>query len=756
MFGDRVQRALESEARRCLAAALAPVPGSKALLVDDTLFDTRLSVARPLDLFTDATFLREHGVRVVSPLSSYSSRSKTDILAQQFVVVLIRGTNAAAARHAVTAIRQTREHAEALARDGALMESDDIKSDLQRSVKAKKEDAPKCLIMTTPRRSLLVERVLRMANITDIPAAVLPLGFLPFDADLITLDWPDAYRQVVLDGDNSAILGAASALSSLTAVLNVDFSVIRTAGVAAAAVAEELLETHGQTYVRRSTSAASSTISSPSQSRAASQNFLPSDAFILPESAGHPSRSRSSGAAPSITHSISRSPLGRPVTLIIVDRGVDMVSPMLTQWTYEGLLDEAVGLHNNVLDLPVSSVVSEDAISILQEAPNAPNTVRKRLRGDVDRIFAQLRDLNYWAAARQIGSIASSVRAYYDRRPTRETAEISQVKDYVAGLREVKTEHASATTHTAIAAEISARTFDSLDFKRRFEVERELIEGATGIGRRVYVTDSIARGESLSHIIRLCCLWSITSGGIDAEELEIVKREIMANFGLGVLSLLANLERAGLLKRSTREATTNNLGWIPIPRLPTSVNSVIGSNKSASTASIGTSKSGDLAQARARMGDYSWQFARAALRLVTDFDPEREVLPGTAAAVAAPYSGYTPLSVRLVEAALSDEGWSALPHVSSHNSLLPPGHATLEHHRTVQDKTHESPALATKKDDRFDAIVLVVGGLVRAEASAIRLAAKAVGVRAIIATTAVMGPDEFVLSFGDRTIGKSI
>jgi vacuolar protein sorting-associated protein 33A len=45
-------------------------------------------------------------------------------------------------------------------------------------------------------------------------------------------------------------------------------------------------------------------------------------------------------------------PTGPPETsdkidsLIILDRGVDMITPLLTQLTYEGLVDELIGIKN--------------------------------------------------------------------------------------------------------------------------------------------------------------------------------------------------------------------------------------------------------------------------------------------------------------------------------------------------------------------------------------------------------------------------
>lgn len=742
MFADRVQRLLESDARQAFAAALSPVPGPKGILVDDTLFDSRLSVARPLDLFADATFLREHGIRAIAPLSTHASRAVTELLAHPSVVIIVRGANATAARHAVTAIRLARQRSSTQnsTSDPSDQKSSKTKSSVKQSVST--DNCPKFLVLSTPRKSLIIEKVLRSAALTDVPIAPLPLGFLPFDADLVTLDWPNAYRQVVLDGDNSAILASASALFSLARVLNLDFATIRSAGAAATAVAEELQQTHGQTYPRRintSSQPSSSPSSSSSSTHTSGQEyFMPNDAFTTEDQL---SEELDKFTLANITE---RGSNPHPVKLLIIDRGVDVVSPVLMQWTYEGLLDEAVGLRNNVMDLPISSIVSEDAMNILNAGPNAPGTVQKRLRGDVDKIFAQLRDLNYWTAVRQIGTVASTVREYYDRRPTRETSEISQMKDYVKGLREVKSEHMSAAAHTAIASEISARTFDSYEFKRRFELEREMIEGSTATGRRIFITDAIAKGESLSQILRLCCLWSVTSGGIDLEDLIFVKREILANFGLGVLPLLANLERARMLVRCNRESPGSNLGWIPLPRLGLTGDASANPGKRSGQPGSGGD---DVTKQRPRGSEYSWQFARAALRLVTEFDPEKEVKVGTAAAVAAPYSGYTPLTVRLIETGLSNEGWANLPPVVTHTSLLPPGHATVEHRRALHDRG-ESDEL--KSDELVDAVVHFVGGIVRAEASAVRMAARALGLKLIIATTSVLSSDEFVLGLDDR------
>eukprot|EP00178_Gracilaria_changii_P008969 TRINITY_DN266_c0_g1_i3.p1 TRINITY_DN266_c0_g1~~TRINITY_DN266_c0_g1_i3.p1 ORF type:complete len:752 (-),score=93.75 TRINITY_DN266_c0_g1_i3:2811-5066(-) len=750
MLPEIAQRTLESEARRAFASSLSSLPGAKSLLVDPLLYDAQLSLARPLELFSDTTFLREHGIRYVAPIESSPSVTMQKALAQPAIVAVIRAVNAAAARHMVQLILNVRQAAETAP-------TSSTSSNNSVETTAKQSASTKFLILTTPRRSKIVEKVFTRAALSDIPISVLPFGFFPFDGNLVTLDWPQAFRQIVLDGDNSAILATSAALSSMAKTLNLEFATIRSAGAAAAAVAEELLETHGQMYSvhHNSDSLPSSVQSSP----AVSTRHLSASAFadhqklaLLDSKSAStsvlPSNPNDESQMPTLAEVVEKSSKLRAVNLVIVDRGCDLVSPLLTQGTYEGLLDEAIGLHNNIIDLPISSIVSEDAMELLRSKNNTPSTTvtaRKRLRADIDPVFGQLRDLSFSAAFSQIGTVANSLQEFYDSRPNRDTFEMGKLQNWMQGLPGATSDHSLAAIHTALGYEVAARTFNSYEFRQRFEMEREMIEDGNTIPRCTYITDAIARGASLTHVLRLCCLWSATTSGIDSNDFDFVRKEILAIFGLGVMPLLANLERAGLLVRSLREPPRNNLGWI-FPNfggghteryIPSETGSTTGSVRSFSTSASDESK-----RSRSRSAEYSWQFARRALQLITELDQDRPAHPGTRAAVATAYSGYTPLSVRLVEAGLSEEGWGSLPHILSHMSLLPPGHTTLEHRREE----------IRRDEDGFDAVIVFVGGITRAEATAVRMASKASGMKALIATTAVLGPDEFMLSLDESLI----
>lgn len=125
--------------------------------------------------------------------------------------------------------------------------------------------------------------------------------------------------------------------------------------------------------------------------------------------------------------------------LIILDRRVDLVTPLLTQLTYEGLIDELIGIKNckrfhevlihaklelthgrvahvelpvSLLTPPAASNTSSSTAPSGSAAPAPTNALTKEkkkkhhLTPATDPLFAELRDLNFSAVGKKLNSIA--------------------------------------------------------------------------------------------------------------------------------------------------------------------------------------------------------------------------------------------------------------------------------------------------------------------------------------------------------------
>jgi hypothetical protein len=137
---------------------------------------------------------------------------------------------------------------------------------------------------------------------------------------------------------------------------------------------------------------------------------------------------------------------GKFDSLIIIDRRVDMITPMLTQLTYEGLIDEFLSIKNCMLsvicipirrtiDLILPAHVLLPATLVTPPAPgpatgqaststSALNTTpvqaekkkKYQLSSSTDSLFGELRDLNFAVIGAKLSSVAHRLDSDYQVR----------------------------------------------------------------------------------------------------------------------------------------------------------------------------------------------------------------------------------------------------------------------------------------------------------------------------------------------------
>src|SRR6266511_238322 len=180
-------------------------------------------------------------------------------------------------------------------------------------------------------------------------------------------------------------------------------------------------------------------------------------------------------------------------SLIILDRRVDMITPLLTQLTYQGLIDELIGIKNyetfphnvnEILYLTTAVAHTELPLSLLQPpAPvvsNAPssssppvnvipvvsvkkeNKKKYHLSAATDPLFAELRDVNFSSIGKRLNSVARRldedykvcrVLLYIDvtlifSQTNLTTKTVAQLRDFVGKLGGLQTEHQSLRLRT--------------------------------------------------------------------------------------------------------------------------------------------------------------------------------------------------------------------------------------------------------------------------------------------------------------------
>jgi hypothetical protein len=397
----------------------------------------------------------------------------------------------------------------------------------------------------------------------DVSVEELPLYFIPLEQDLLSLELQDSFSDLYLRKDPTCIHTAARALMQMQ----------RKHGLFPRIIGK-------------------------------GDNAHRLMALLL--------RMRAEAAAeePEDSSRIGTMPSSFIESLILIDREVDFGTVLLTQLTYEGLIDELYGIKDNQADLDISIVGPPPG----QQNPSAPiarGMKRKVLLDSSDKLYEQLRDANFATVGPVLNKVARRLESDFDSRHTAKST--SELRDFVTKLPGFQAEQQSLKIHTGLAEDIMKQTRSDL-FTRALQVQQNLVAGSEPTLQHDSIEELIARDAPLPMVLRLLCLESCVTNGLKPKDLEHFRRLILHAYGYQHLLTLDSLAKIGLL----------------IPRQGSGFPAIPGTGNNPSNAS--TTKT-------------NYAYLRKSLRLI--YDDVNETSPDDIAYV---YSGYAPLSVRLVQA----------------------------------------------------------------------------------------------------------
>ncbi|XP_064612161.1 vacuolar protein sorting-associated protein 33A-like [Liolophura sinensis] len=346
-------------------------------------------------------------------------------------------------------------------------------------------------IIFVPRKSLLCEKRLKEAGVYGTFANVeeFNLELIPFDNDLLSMEMKESFRECYLENDHTTMFYAARSLMTLQALYGT-IPNIHGKGDCARQVVDMMLRM----------------------------------------------RREMAGREPQIPPQIDN--------LLILDRNVDLLTPLLSQLTYEGLIDEIFGLSNTSVKLPPEkfnrSNQKEGGVT-----PEVSTEPKKFILNSSDELYADLRDKNFNAVGAVVSKKAKAITAQFDERHTAKT--VSEMKTFVSKLPHLQGARQSLATHTSIA-ELIKEVTNTDQFMDTLRCQQEFINGIETDKPHSYVEDCIAKEESIVKVLRLVCIQSYCNNGLKPKVLEYYKREILQTYGFEHLITIMNLEKAGLIR----------------------------------------------------------------------------------------------------------------------------------------------------------------------------------------------------------------
>uniref|UniRef100_A0A671QC31 Vacuolar protein sorting-associated protein 33A n=1 Tax=Sinocyclocheilus anshuiensis TaxID=1608454 RepID=A0A671QC31_9TELE len=213
-------------------------------------------------------------------------------------------------------------------------------------------------ILFVPRRSLLCEQRLKekgvLNSFTNIDEYILDL--IPYDGDLLSMESESSFRECYLENDQTSLYNAAKGLMTLQALYGT-IPQIFGKGECARHVANMMLRMK--------------------------REFAGSHTQILPVFD----------------------------TLLLLDRNVDLLTPLATQLTYEGLIDEIFGITNGYVKLPPEKFAQKKQGEGGKDLPTEP---KKLQLNSAEELYAEIRDKNFNAVGVALSKKAKIISAAFE------------------------------------------------------------------------------------------------------------------------------------------------------------------------------------------------------------------------------------------------------------------------------------------------------------------------------------------------------
>ncbi|XP_063433464.1 vacuolar protein sorting-associated protein 33B-like [Mytilus trossulus] len=369
--------------------------------------------------------------------------------------------------------------------------------------------------------------------------------------------------------------------------------------------------------------------------------------------------------------------------LILIDRDVDFVTPLCSQLTYEGLLDDTFGISCGYIEFG-KDVTGKDQST-------------KLLLSSEDQIFDEVRNRHFSNVFEYLSSKAKSLQTEFDQRHGLES--VGDMKDFVATkLRGLKAQKAALSHHIG-ACEVILGKKTKGEFEEYLQTEHSLLEGTALRENMTFIEELINKQSNMLQTLKLLCLLSLTLDGIPARDYKSLKKQYCQSHGFEQMLTFYNLSKLGMI--TDQELTTIQ----PATSLGKVTSSMAAMTKHSSFKSL-----------------------CRRLALIPKTDDINLKSPTDMSYV---FSGaYSPLSCKLVEQALTRETFLGMEEITKH---LPGGVFAEVNAKQAKGKMPSSLPPSSKV-----VLVYFLGGCTYSEISALRFLGRLKGYRFLVATTSII------------------
>lgn len=233
---------------------------------------------------------------------------------------------------------------------------------------------------------------------------------------------------------------------------------------------------------------------------------------------------------------------GLETDLIVMERDMDPLTPLLTQLTYAGLIDD-----------------------LYEFTPGAKTKTKKQLsfRYADDDVWQELKFLNFGDLGPRLNIMARDSDDKYSSRPR--TDNLGELKRFVDAIPELQENRKLINKHIDLSADILRQVENEQEsqFNKILELEQNIVSLVLdNRGSVDSILELIYENQlPVNTVLRLVCVLSLCRNGLRDKDYEFFKQELVDAYGLQSIFQLERLTNRGIFTSKSHLSNTGSITW---------------------------------------------------------------------------------------------------------------------------------------------------------------------------------------------------
>ena len=227
---------------------------------------------------------------------------------------------------------------------------------------------------------------------------------------------------------------------------------------------------------------------------------------------------------------------------VLLDRSIDMITPLITNNVYEALLDDNFNINLNEINVPIKMLDSN----------SKNNTIQTIDLSKKDKFYTNIKDYGFNQIRSYLPSRLQEQNKILEESKKR-TTDLVKIQEDLKNLTKVKEERTSLTNHINLADYIGKKERYPLS-RFYYTYEQGLLYGTVPEKFFDFIFDEIRKKSEEYDILKIICLYSIINSGYKNKIYDQLRKEFFLVYGFQELFLWRNLEKLGILKASDNKS----------------------------------------------------------------------------------------------------------------------------------------------------------------------------------------------------------